>query len=73
MKLRGPGDFFGARQHGLPTLHAADLSVDMRLLKEAQETGEELLLHDPTLKKPEHAALKRQVGRMFEETGGKLN
>ena len=73
LKLRGPGDFFGARQHGLPTLHAADLSVDMRLLKEAQETGEELLLHDPTLKKPEHAALKRQVGRMFEETGGMLN
>ena len=73
LKLRGPGDFFGARQHGLPTLRAADLSVDMRLLKEAQETGEELLLHDPTLKKPEHAALKRQVGRMFEETGGKLN
>ena len=73
LKLRGPGDFFGARQHGLPTLHAADLSVDMRLLKEAQETAEELLSRDPLLKKPDHAALRRQVVRMFEETGGKLN
>ena len=42
LKLRGPGDFFGARQHGLPTLRVADFACDMELLYEAQGAAEEI-------------------------------
>ena len=49
LKLRGPGDFFGRRQHGLPTLRLADLSGDMRLLSEAQQAARDLLSADPRL------------------------
>ena len=49
LKLRGPGDFFGARQHGLPTLRVADFACDMELLYEAQGAAEALLALDPRL------------------------
>lgn len=67
LKLRGPGDFFGARQHGLPQLHIADLAGDMRMLKEAQVAAQELLKTDPGLKKKAHRALLERVRRMFSE------
>ena len=73
LKLRGPGDFFGARQHGLPALKVADLSLDLRLLKEAQAAAEELLQKDPALSLPEQRPLRGQVARMFEEKGNQLN
>ena len=49
LRLRGPGDFFGRRQHGLPALKIADLTCDMALLKEAQGAALELLERDPEL------------------------
>ena len=49
LKLRGSGDFFGARQHGLPTLRVADFTCDMELLYEAQGAAEALLALDPRL------------------------
>ena len=49
LRLRGPGDFFGLRQHGLPGLRVADIGCDTRLLTEAQTAAEELLAHDPSL------------------------
>ena len=49
LKLRGPGDFFGRRQHGLPALKIADLTCDISLLKEAQGAALELLEKDPEL------------------------
>ena len=58
---RGPGDFFGSRQHGLPTLQIADLAADTRALYAAQQTARELLEADPGLDAPEHAALAAQV------------
>ena len=67
LKARGPGDFFGKRQHGLPQLRIADLAGDMRLLKEAQEAAENLLLDDPTLSKPENRRVLEQVRRLFAE------
>ena len=67
LKLRGPGDFFGSRQHGLPQLHIADLAGDVRLLKEAQAAAEELLGLDPGLAAPEHASLRERVGELFAE------
>ena len=73
LKLRGPGDFFGQRQHGLPTLKAADLSCDMRLLDEAQSAARELLQRDPSLTGPAHAPLHRRIDRLFAVNEGGLN
>ena len=73
LKLRGPGDFFGKRQHGLPQLKIADLAGDTRLLKEAQEAAQDLLRADPALDRPEHQALKTQIQRLFTENAGIFN
>ena len=73
LKLRGPGDFFGQRQHGLPQLRIADLAGDMRVLKEAQLAAQALLERDPGLKRPEHAPLLRQIHRLFEQHGDMFN
>ncbi len=67
LKLRGPGDFFGQRQHGLPQLHIADLAGDVRLLKEAQGAAQALLAADPRLERREHARLRRRVASLFAE------
>lgn len=67
LRLRGPGDFFGARQHGLPQLQIADLAGDMRILKEAQEAAKQLADADPRLERAEHAALRQKVLRLFDE------
>ena len=56
LKLRGPGDFFGDRQHGLPQLKIADFLADMSLLREAQEAARDLFANDPALSAPEHSA-----------------
>ena len=65
LKLRGPGDFFGARQHGLPSLKVADLSCDMRLLDEAQSAAKALMAADPDLSAPEHRALRQRIEELF--------
>ena len=65
LKLRGPGDFFGARQHGLPALKVADLSCDMRLLDEAQRAAKELMRADPALEAPEHRPLRQRIDELF--------
>ena len=49
LKTRGPGDFFGMRQHGLPQLQIADLAADSLVLRQAQETAARLLREDPAL------------------------
>ena len=67
LKLRGPGDFFGSRQHGLPQLHIADLAGDVRLLKEAQQAARDLLEADPGLEKRKHRPLLERVKRMFSD------
>ena len=73
LKLRGPGDFFGQRQHGLPQLSIADLAGDMRVLKQAQQAAQELLAADPELARPEHAPLLKRVRRLFAEHGDMFN
>lgn len=67
LRLRGPGDFFGARQHGLPQLQIADLAGDMRVLKEAQQAAQSLLQNDPGLERGEHGGLKAKILHLFEE------
>ena len=62
---RGPGDFFGQRQHGLPALHVADLVADLALMQNAREEAEALLAADPTL--AGYPILLDRVQRMFAE------
>ena len=69
LETRGPGDFFGSRQHGLPTLQIADLMNDTRTLHAAQAEAIAMLADDPLLEAPEHALLEQQVQQMFEKAG----
>lgn len=72
LETRGPGDFFGQAQHGLPTLRVADLVQDTRTLKVAQEEAKALLAVDPNLIDPAHRALSDEVERLFA-TAGAMN
>jgi len=63
--MRGPGDFFGFRQHGLPTLKMADMAKDMKLLELAKQASSELLDRDPRLERPEHEALSARTERLM--------
>jgi len=65
LRLRGPGEFFGTRQSGLPDLKMARLT-DMELLDLARSEAARLFEADPYLKQPEHAALAREVSRFWE-------
>lgn len=65
LKLRGPGDFFGKRQHGLPALRLADILRDTEMLVTVRRAAEELLKQDPALALPEHTALRKQTEKMF--------
>ena len=73
LRLRGPGDFFGQRQHGLPALQIADLNCDMRVLTEAQQAARELMARDPELTDPMHAALRARIHELFELKADSLN
>ncbi len=67
LQLRGPGDFFGARQHGLPSLKIADLATDSRILHTAQSDAKRILQQDPTLAKEENQGLQNAVGALFAD------
>ena len=69
LETRGPGDFFGSRQHGLPTLQIADLMNDTRTLHAAQAEAAALLAADPLLEATEHSLLAAQVEQMFTKAG----
>ena len=73
LRQRGPGDFFGSRQHGLPEMHIADLCADMTVLEDAKDAAESLLRSDSALSRPEHAALREKCDRLFEVNAGRLN
>ncbi len=73
LRLRGPGDFFGSRQHGLPEMHVADLGADMDVMQHAQSEAQLLLASDPELSAPEHAALRQSVERMLRVNADSFN
>lgn len=73
LKLRGPGDFFGARQHGLPQLRVADLAGDIRVLQEARAAAEEVIARDPGLQKSENSAMLERVRKLFEQNSNSFN
>ena len=65
LRLRGPGDFFGARQHGLPAMHIAGLCTDTRVLQQAQQAARAVLARDAALQAPENAGLRRRIEALF--------
>ncbi len=67
LELRGPGEFFGVHQHGLPELKAANLASDMQLLSQAKDAAEKLLNTDPKLEQPENKLLKEKIRSRFTE------
>ena len=67
LETRGPGDFFGSRQHGLPTLRIADLMADSRALYAAQKEALALVGADPALRSPGNAGLRRLAEELFSD------
>ena len=68
LKLRGPGDFFGQRQHGLPQLKIAGISMDMELLREAQKCARRIY-RSGALEGCDYKLLRDEIRRLFEKTG----
>ena len=73
LKLRGPGDFFGSRQSGLPTFRVADLSFDLGTLKEAQAASAQWIEEYGASDTPEAAALRERIGELFRRSEGTMN
>lgn len=69
LKLRGPGEFFGSRQHGLPEMKIADMLEDRSTLEETQRAAREIIAHDPEFSSPESVALKNEIQRLFDAVG----
>lgn len=68
LKLRGPGEFFGTRQSGLPDLKAAKLS-DIAILEAARTEAMDIFQQDPDLSNPEHARLRRKASDFWQGAG----
>ncbi len=69
LKQRGPGDFLGSRQHGLPEMKLADIVTDTKILYAAQKQAQDILLADEDLSLPEHHSLKQAADEMFADFG----
>jgi len=73
LKLRGPGDFFGSRQSGLPTFRVANLSYDLQTLKDAQAASAAWIDAEGTSDTPEAKALRDRIGELFLRAEGTMN
>lgn len=68
LQLRGPGNFFGREQHGLPPMKVADLADDAAVLGEVERLAEEVIAADKTLSLPENEGLRKNVEKLFGQT-----
>ena len=73
LRLRGPGDFFGSRQHGLPEMHIADLGADVALMQQAHQEANKLLAIDPQLVHPENKLLQQRIDYIFSKNTNSFN
>lgn len=73
LELRGPGEFFGTRQHGLPEMKIGNFFTDMDILKETQTEAAKILKSDPFLSAPEHKPLLDSITETFAKAGDILN
>ena len=73
LRLRGPGDFFGSRQHGLPEMHIADLGADVSLMQLAQQEANKLLANDPKLQQDENKLLQQRIDYIFSKNTNSFN
>ena len=67
LKLRGPGEIFGTRQHGLPDLNISDLSRHLKIMEHAKKEAKVILEKDPVLESDENKGLKRKITKLFGE------
>ncbi|MBQ5905211.1 MAG: ATP-dependent DNA helicase RecG [Clostridia bacterium] len=65
LELRGPGDFFGKRQHGLPELKIADFTENMDIVRQTKTTSDAILRSDPKLQKEIHQPLSQRIEKLF--------
>ena len=67
LELRGSGEFFGTRQHGLPELKIANLFEDIEMLKSIQSVAIKIMEDDPNLEKEKNKVLRKQIGEKFKD------
>lgn len=72
LHLRGPGDFFGTRQHGLPEMKIANLYKDINILKSVQASAIDLYKSDENLEKKENLLLKKRIEELYSEKNKKI-
>ena len=68
LELRGPGEFFGMRQHGVPELKLADLVKHIKILNTVREESERILAEDERLEGKDYIKLKTKIDKMFKNT-----
>ena len=73
LRLRGPGDFFGSRQSGLPAFRVADLGCDLTAMKDAQQASADWIDAYGTSDTPEANALRQRIGDLFARSEGTMN
>ena len=73
LKLRGPGDFFGTRQHGLPTFRMANLAEDMTTLRQAQAAAARWIEDHGSEDGPQAQALRDRIAKLFSQSEGAMN
>ena len=73
LKMRGPGDFFGSRQHGLPEMKIANFASDMEVLQTAQAAAKQTIAEDRSLSLPKNQRLRKYINKMLEDSAKTLS